>query len=161
MKLDVGCGRNKVEGAIGVDVNKDSAADVICDIEKSLPFKDDVFDEIYCRQIIEHVGHLIRLMEELHRVGKNKAKVFVTAPYYASGAAFTDPTHRRFITEHTFDYFTGARCTFYTKSRFTINKVSYRYGIIPRIFFFIPKFLFRRFLFNSTHGIYFELEVVK
>jgi len=163
MKLDIGCGRNKVGGAVGVDISKNSDADVICDIEKSLPFKDSIFDEIYCNQLIEHVSDLIKLMEEIHRVGKeNTAMVFINAPYYASFDAFSNPDHKRYITECTFDMFTEGHYDSYTTSaRFKIRKISFNYGIIPKLFFFLPKMVFRRFVFNSTHGISFELEVVK
>ena len=161
MKLDIGCGRRKVEGAIGIDIRRDTDADVICDIERPLPFRDESFDEIYCHQIVEHVIDLIALMEEIFRISTGNARVFIEAPYYASIGAYTDPTHRGFITEHTFDYFKGSRCGFYTESRFKVTRISYRYGIVPRLLFFVPKFLCRRFLFNSTHGISFELLVIK
>ena len=144
MKLDIGCGRNKVVDALGIDI-KNSRADIICEVEAGLPFKDDVFDEIYCNQFVEHVEDLVRLMEEIYRVGKNQAKVFINAPYYASLAAYNDPTHKRFVTKHTFDYFTeNPEYNFYTKARFRIKTITFTYGIVPKILFFIPKFIFRR-----------------
>jgi len=162
VKLDIGCGKNKVDGAIGIDVNKNSDADVICDIEKGLPFKDSIFDGVYCNQIIEHVSDLIRFMEEIHRISKNHAKIFIDAPYYASFTAHQDPTHKTFITEYTFDYFIeNSPYKYYTKTRFKILTISYKYSKIAKILFFVPKRILRRFLFNSTLGIYFELEVVK
>jgi hypothetical protein len=45
--LDVGCGPSKYPGAIGVDVNPKTAADVICDLDRGrLPFREDSFDEV-------------------------------------------------------------------------------------------------------------------
>lgn len=159
--LDIGCGKNKVKGAIGIDINKNTDANVICDIEKSLPFKDSVFDEIHCNQVVEHVNNLIDFMEEIHRIGKNHAKVFINAPYYKSIYAYSDPTHKRFITEDSFHYFTGAKGGFYTSARFKINNISYTYDFIAKKLLFVPKILFRRYIFNSTHGISFELMIVK
>ena len=159
--LDIGCGTNKVKGSIGIDINKNTDADVICDIEKSLPFKDCVFDEIHCNQFIEHVSDLTGLMEEIHRIGKNHAKVFINAPYYKSIYAYSDPTHKRFITEDTFKYFTGDLKGYYTSVRFKINNISYTYDFIAKKLLFIPKIFFRRYIFNSTHGISFELEILK
>lgn len=160
--LDIGCGKNKVEGAIGIDINKDSDADIICDIEKGLSFKDSVFDEVYCNQIVEHISDLIRFMEEIHRVSKNQARVFIEAPYYASFTAYQDPTHKTFITEHTFDYFLEkSPYRYYTKTRFKILNISYKYSKIAKILFFIPRRYLRRFVFNSTLGISFELGAVK
>jgi len=40
-------------------------------------------------------------------------------------------------------------------------RISYKYHMMPKIFFFIPKIIFRRLLFNSTYNISFELEVIK
>lgn len=33
MKLDIGCGKNKVKEAVGIDINKISDADVLSDIQ--------------------------------------------------------------------------------------------------------------------------------
>ncbi|HEY65974.1 MAG TPA: methyltransferase type 11, partial [Caldilineae bacterium] len=42
--LDIGCGQNKTPGAIGVDVNPATQADVLADADRaSLPFADDTF----------------------------------------------------------------------------------------------------------------------
>ena len=52
--LDVGCGNNKTQGAIGVDIYPDTQADVICNLNSyTYPFKNDIFDLIICKQIIE------------------------------------------------------------------------------------------------------------
>src|SRR6266511_3157182 len=54
--LDVGCGQNKYPGAIGIDSNPRSNADVIHDLGiLPYPFADNEFDEIICRHVIEHV----------------------------------------------------------------------------------------------------------
>lgn len=42
--LDVGCCRNKIPGAIGVDIDPDSDVDIICDFTKILPVADNEFD---------------------------------------------------------------------------------------------------------------------
>ena len=133
--LDIGCGKNKVKGAIGIDINRWSDADIICDIEVGLPFRHNIFDEIHCNHIIEHVSDLIKLMEEIHRVSKNGAKVYIRAPYYASFLAFSDPTHKKFITEQTFDMFTEERSGYYTNAKFKIIKIDYKYSKIVKIFY--------------------------
>ncbi|HSF23032.1 MAG TPA: hypothetical protein VLE20_02315, partial [Blastocatellia bacterium] len=54
--LDIGCGANKTAGAIGMDVNPRTAADVIHDLDDlPYPFADDEFDEVIGRHVIEHV----------------------------------------------------------------------------------------------------------
>ena len=50
--LHLGCGFNKITGSIGVDINPDSAADVIHDLNNfPYPFKDNRFDRIIAENI--------------------------------------------------------------------------------------------------------------
>src|SRR5207253_1870793 len=67
--LDVGCGWNKMPGAIGIDANPKTHADVIHNLgDVPYPFADDEFDEIICRHVIEHVPDVIAFVGELHRI---------------------------------------------------------------------------------------------
>lgn len=54
MKLDIGCGREKREGYIGIDIAKNSDADIIASA-LYLPVKDSVVDEIDCSHLVEHL----------------------------------------------------------------------------------------------------------
>ena len=59
----------KYPGAVGIDKNPRTAADVLCDIDRAaLPFRDNVFDEVRAIHVIEHVADVIAVMEEFHRV---------------------------------------------------------------------------------------------
>jgi predicted SAM-dependent methyltransferase len=54
--LDVGCGINKYPGAIGIDRNRATAADVICDLDHfPYPFADGSFDSLRAIHVIEHL----------------------------------------------------------------------------------------------------------
>ncbi|MFM7841768.1 MAG: hypothetical protein ACKO9T_07835, partial [Nitrospira sp.] len=52
-----------------------------------------------------HMRDVISFMVDLYRVCAPGARVTVKTPYYASRKAFVDPTHVRFITEESFEYF--------------------------------------------------------
>ena len=118
--LDVGCGNQKRPGAIGIDSNPATQADVIHNLDQyPYPFKDNYFDEIYVTHCIEHLDDVVKVMEELHRIGKPGCRVTIDAPYFSGQDAFSDPTHKHFFTSRTFDYFTGENSLdFYTKARF-------------------------------------------
>src|SRR2546427_429913 len=67
--LDVGCGVNKRPGAVGLDRNPASRADVLADLDRHpYPFRDSSFDALYAVHVIEHVTDVIRSMEEFHRL---------------------------------------------------------------------------------------------
>lgn len=104
--LDVGCGLRKRAGAIGIDVNPRSQADVIHDLNVvPYPFPENYFDEIVCDNVLEHVDNVVKVMEELHRIAKPDAQLTIIVPFYAHRNANTDPTHKHFFGVHSFDYF--------------------------------------------------------
>jgi len=106
MKLHLGCGRDIKKGYVNLDRAELEGVDVVHDLDKfPYPFKDNEFDEIYCKHVLEHVDDLIRVMEELTRVSKPGARIKVIAPYFAGQGAYNDPTHKKFFTYKTFDYF--------------------------------------------------------
>ena len=111
--LDIGCGRHKTPGAIGLDSNPRSDADVIHDLDRvPYPFPDDEFDLIVGNQVVEHVSDVLALMAELHRIAKPGALIRLDTPHYSDVASYTDPTHKRHLTTESFAYFTGGRADF-------------------------------------------------
>ena len=69
MTLDLGCGRNKRPGTVGVDSNRETAADVIADIDRgSLPFRDGAFDRVLLVHGLEAADHARRMLREVWRV---------------------------------------------------------------------------------------------
>jgi SAM-dependent methyltransferase len=104
--LDVGCGTDKLPGAIGIDRNPRSHADVIHDLDVfPWPLEDNTFDQVRAMDVLEHVNDFVRCVEEIHRVSRDGAIVEVRMPFVSSVDYFTDPTHKRPGTHRTFDYF--------------------------------------------------------
>ena len=56
--LDIGCGRKKYPGSLGLDMSAAGQADVICDWEKILPFRDSSFEQVRLVHIIEEVDNI-------------------------------------------------------------------------------------------------------
>jgi SAM-dependent methyltransferase len=124
--LDIGCGRNKVQGAIGIDKNTRSNADVICDLDHfPYPFSDSSFDRIYIVHVIEPVGDVMQTMEEIHRLLVPDGVVYVVTPHYTDFSSFTDPTHRSHLSSFSFRYFGNQHGGFayYSDVRFRELKV--------------------------------------
>ena len=105
--LDVGCGRNKRPGAIGIDANLNTAADVIADIDRgAFPFRDGSFDRVELIHVIEHVADVVRTVEEAHRVCRPGGLIRIETPHYTDFSSFCDPTHRWHLNSFSFRYFT-------------------------------------------------------
>lgn len=107
MKLNLGCGSDLRDGYVNVDRVKLDGVDVVHDLDVGpWPFPDESCDGIIAQDVFEHVADPILFMVESWRVLMLGAGLVLKVPYWASRDAFTDPTHRRFCTEHTFDYWT-------------------------------------------------------
>ena len=117
--LDVGCGRNKRPGAIGLDSNRDAAADVVGDINRgALPFRDSTFDRVELIHVIEHVEDVVKTIEELHRIAKPGGVIRLETPHYTDFSSFCDPTHRWHLNSFSFRYFTeDGGFSYYSRSR--------------------------------------------
>ena len=127
--LDVGCGINKYPGAIGIDRNPRSRADVICDLDRfPYPFRDNSFNQVRVIHVIEHVSDVIRAMQEFHRVAAPLGRVILVTPHYTDFSSFCDPTHRWHLNSFSFRYFGEDHGGFgyYTPVRFREVKVHVR-----------------------------------
>ena len=60
--IDLGCGLRKKAGAIGFDIAKIPGVDVVADVMRPLPLRDNSVDEIQASHIVEHVDDLMAFM---------------------------------------------------------------------------------------------------
>ena len=126
--LDLGCGKKKRSGSIGVDYSDRHNADIIHDLNMfPYPFDNDSIDEIYLDNVLEHLDKPMRVMEELHRITKLGGKIKIIVPYFRSAWAFIDPTHKHFFTVDSFAYYdprhTICKRYEYTQARFLVEKI--------------------------------------
>jgi SAM-dependent methyltransferase len=118
--LDVGCGWNKTPGAIGIDANPRTHADVIHDLGSiPYPFPDNDFDDIVCRHVAEHVPDVMSFIAELHRITRPGGRITITTPHCTNPDWATDPTHRNHFNSYSFNCFVEDRqlFPFYTEVR--------------------------------------------
>jgi len=172
--LDVGCGLNKFPGAIGIDRNPRSHADVLADLDHPpYPFRGGSFDEIRAIHVIEHVSDVIRAMEEFHRLLRHGGRVYLETPHYTDFSSFCDPTHRWHLNSFSLRYF-GERhggFGYYSAARYREISVGLKLLAFWRLLgfeFLVNRFpRFRRFweyyLCFVVRGkvIRFELEALK
>lgn len=116
--LDVGCGVNKYKGAIGLDYNSETDADVIHDLGQfPYPFEDDEFDKIVSFHVIEHVPDVMKLITELYRITKPGGVISFVTPHYTNPDWASDPTHKNHFNSYSFNTFVPEKreFRFYTK----------------------------------------------
>ncbi len=109
VKLNVGCGRNAMEGWVNLDRVELPGVNIVADIdrcaEEPLPLEGDYVDEFLLSHVIEHLRNPLPLMQELHRIAKPNALAAIRVPYGSSDDAFEDPTHVQRYFLNSFGYF--------------------------------------------------------
>lgn len=122
--LNLGSGRKRRDDAVNVDCTERVHPDVVHDLDqRPWPFPDDRFDGVYAHDVVEHLVDVLATMEEIHRVCGDGAFVEITVPHFSCANAFTDPTHRHFFSQSTFDYFDPHHdFGFYSDARFEVER---------------------------------------
>jgi hypothetical protein len=118
MKLDLGCGKNKREGFLGVDRIAFDGIDYVFDIAKlkdglpewkilmppqlgddfyePWPWENEEVEEANLSHSFEHLtaSQRVHVLNELYRVMKTGAKCTLVTPHESSGRAYGDLTHQ-------------------------------------------------------------------
>ncbi|MFO5440950.1 MAG: class I SAM-dependent methyltransferase, partial [Dolichospermum sp.] len=105
LRIDLGCGINKPNGFVGVDLYPGLGVDIVADLSQRFPFEDNSVDEVRAHDIIEHLPERIHTMNEIWRICKPGAKVNNRVPSTDGRGAFQDPTHISFWNINSFLYY--------------------------------------------------------
>lgn len=155
--LDVGCGLSKAEGAVGIDMHSLPGVDVVHDLNAfPWPFPDGEFDEILMHDIIEHLNDTLKVMEECYRLLKPGGLLKIRVVPYNHRYAYSDPTHVKFFTTVTWDFFTGVRRTYYTQAQYQMVSMTFTYDAYARSIFRSERLMkwLSRFLNDIIDGMY-------
>jgi SAM-dependent methyltransferase len=117
--LDVGCGRKKHPGALGIDLSRDTDADVVHDLNLlPWPLESESFDQILLQDVLEHLDDPYGVFGELHRVARPGAHVLLRTPHFSSVLAYSDPTHAHYFSAAAIRALAEPRFPHYTIARF-------------------------------------------
>jgi len=150
--LDIGCGKNKLPGALGMDRISDNNVDIVHDFSDfPWPFDDDFFDVVLLNSVLEHVPDVLKTMEEIYRISHDRARIVIKTPYFRSIDAFTDPTHYHYFTSHSLDYFLeDTELKLYGYSNIRFKKLGFWYGWPHPSSNFLKQFL-KDFVRHHSH----------
>ena len=107
-RLDLGCGRQKAPGFLGLDRFPLPGVDVVADLERPLPFPDETFDTVSSFHALEHVSDLPGVLCEIFRVSRPGARITIAGPYWAQGIHVANPYHVQNLNEHSPRFWTDA-----------------------------------------------------
>lgn len=130
--LDIGCGRLKSPGSVGIDRLADTDADIVHDLDMMpYPIAENSFDAVIARHVLEHVAAPLGVLAELHRVTRPGGVVTIITPHFSSSSSWTDPTHRHHFTSRSFDYLIeGADWSYYTAVRYEMMERRLTLGML-------------------------------
>ena len=143
--IEMGCGPDKMEGAIGIDIIDLQGVDYVADLEKGLSFlPDNSVDEYHSRHVLEHVGNFEQLMKEIYRTLKPGGKKYIAVPHFSNPYYYSDYTHKRFFGLYSFEYFN--RPENQLKRKVPSFYVNFHFRVVKRrLIFNSPTFPLRHF----------------
>lgn len=105
MLLNLGCGAQPLPNCVNVDAADIPGVDVVHNLDVfPWPFEAGSAEAIRAFDVFEHVDDPIGFVAECWRVLEPGGLLDIHTSYWKSENSFTDPTHKRFCTERTFDY---------------------------------------------------------
>jgi SAM-dependent methyltransferase len=105
MRVNLGCGSQAEAGWLNIDAVDQPGVDIVHDLDHfPWPVGNQEADEIRAWDVFEHVDDPCGFMSEAWRILRPGGLLFIHTNYWDTKQSFRDPTHKRFCTEDTFDY---------------------------------------------------------
>jgi len=128
MKLNLGCGEDILPDYINVDSNDSCGANIIADLA-IIPwnFESNSAEVIRMIDVLEHLPDTVSVLNECHRILIPNGELVIRVPNVLTCPenAFTDPTHVKYFTHRSFEYWDptsdyGIKYGYYLKNKYYI-----------------------------------------
>lgn len=117
-KLNLGCGMERLEDYIGIDVEQRADPDLIWDLERDpWPFPDNSVEQVLAKHVVEHIHDLKFFFQQAYRVMQHGAMMIITVPHHCSDFFWGDPTHVRPITRMMLDLLSRKSCAYFLENK--------------------------------------------
>jgi|TARA_B100000315_G_C14491895_1_gene547988 predicted SAM-dependent methyltransferase len=152
-KLQIGCGRNKINGFVNIDKSKEVSPDIVVDIEKGFPFPDNSFKEIYSSHCLEHIRpqYWSFVLNQIARIAKEGCFLELKLPFDNIGQR-TNMDHYRTFSWNSFDQLEkGNERKYY--SDLSLIKLSKTPSKFKKLFYYLFPFM--------KYEVHFKFKIVK
>ena len=102
-KMNFGCGDKREPGFYNVDILDNKGIHKTFDFDVfPYPLEENKFGYILVNQVMEHLMHPDRVLEELYKCCKNNAIIEIIVPFVNSKSAYCNLQHKSFFNEKSF-----------------------------------------------------------
>jgi hypothetical protein len=104
-QVNLGCGARPLPGWVNIDMVDIPGVDVVHDLDSfPWPLEAGSVHVLRAFDVFEHVNDPLGFMAECWRVLEAGGDLLIHTSHWQTENSYTDPTHKRFCTERTFDY---------------------------------------------------------
>ncbi len=128
IRIELGCGKTKMDGYVGIDRYPMPGVDIIADLNKKLPLENDYADIIFASHSLEHLDDMQHIISEIYRIGKHKSIVYILSPYASTSLNIANFYHKLQFNEDTFRLFSNEKDCLIDKEEYYCPH-SYDWGI--------------------------------
>ena len=134
LKLNLGCGFEKLKGYINIDNSEFCSPDFLMDLENvPYPFLSNTVIEIRMKSVLEHLApnpkHFFSIIQEIYRICKNGALIFIEVPYPFHRWQVVDFTHQRPIHIEGFYMLDKSHCQKYMDMGLSKTPLAFIYDV--------------------------------
>ena len=116
--LNLGCGKDIRPGWVNCDLQKHNGVNKSFNFENyPYPFKSNEFDYVLLDNVLEHMLHPLKVLDELYRIAKNGAVIHIIVPYFNCAGAYNDVTHYHYFNRRTFEVMFNKDSTYLLDSK--------------------------------------------